>query len=90
MGLRLAESIRSELAAVGPDAGVRPLTISILRETRMPAVQVELAVVTDPDEVDRVLVPGFPTAAAAAIARGVERFLGADRGAEPHAASASG
>jgi N-acetylmuramoyl-L-alanine amidase len=76
MGLRLAESIRAELSGLGPDGGVRPLAISILRETRMPAVQVELAVTTLPDEARRVLDPAFPGGAARAIASGVERFLG--------------
>jgi N-acetylmuramoyl-L-alanine amidase len=79
MGLRLAESIRAELSGIGPDGGVRPLAIAILRETRMPAVQVELAVATLPEEVRRVLDPRFPARAARAIATGVERFLGSGR-----------
>jgi N-acetylmuramoyl-L-alanine amidase len=87
MGLHLADSIRSELAALGPDGGVRPLAISILRETRMPAVQVELAVPADPHEAERVRDPAFPDRAARAIAAGVERFLGAGRATEPRAAS---
>jgi N-acetylmuramoyl-L-alanine amidase len=88
MGLRLAESIRDELVGLGlPDGGVCPLTVAILRETRMPAVQVELAVPSDPGDARRVGEPGFPDRAAAAIARGIERFLGAGRDAEPRAAS---
>jgi len=88
MGLRLAESIRSELADLGlPDGGVRPLAIAILRETRMPAVQVELAVPTDPGDSRRVADHGFPERAAGAIARGIERFLGAGQQAAPRAAS---
>jgi N-acetylmuramoyl-L-alanine amidase len=87
MGLRLAESIRTELAAIGPDGGVRPLAISILRETRMPAVQIELAVVTDPAGASSVLDRAFPTSAATAISAGIERFLGAGEPAEPRAAS---
>jgi N-acetylmuramoyl-L-alanine amidase len=78
MGLRLAESIRSELVGLGlPDGGVRPLAIAILRETRMPAVQVELAVVANAEEAALVRDPSFPERAAVAIARGVDRFLGA-------------
>jgi N-acetylmuramoyl-L-alanine amidase len=79
MGLMLAEAIRAELSGLGPDGGVRPLAISILRETRMPAVQIELAVATVPDEVHRVLDAGFPAGAARAIASGVERFLSSGR-----------
>jgi N-acetylmuramoyl-L-alanine amidase len=83
MGLRLAESIRTELLALGlPDGGIRPLTIAILRETRMPAVQVELAVLVDPKDAERVTEPGFAEEAAGAIARGIEGFLGSG-GNEP-------
>ena len=88
MGLRLAEAIRSELVDLGlPDGGVRPLAIAILRETRMPAVQVELAVVANPDEAALVSDPTFPGRAAAAIARGIDRFLGAGRDAPARATS---
>lgn len=88
MGLRLAESIRSELVGAGlPDGGVRPLAIAILRETRMPAVQIELAVLANSADARRVREPGFPERAAAAIARGVERFLGAGHGSRADAAS---
>jgi N-acetylmuramoyl-L-alanine amidase len=77
MGLRLAESIRTELLALGlPDGGVRPLAIAILRETRMPAVQIELAVLTDAKDAERAADPGFAEEAAVAIARGIEGFLG--------------
>jgi N-acetylmuramoyl-L-alanine amidase len=89
MGLRLARSIRSELLELGlPDGGDRPLAISILRETRMPAVQVEVAVVTNPDEAECVRDARFPERAAGAIAEGIERFLGAGLPtAQPRAAS---
>ncbi len=80
MGLRLAESIRSELFELGlPDGGVRPLAIAILRETRMPAVQIELAVLADPGDAGRVADAGFAEHAASAIARGIESFLGSGR-----------
>jgi N-acetylmuramoyl-L-alanine amidase len=89
MGLRLAESIRTELLALGlADGGVRPLAIAILRETRMPAVQVELAVLADPKDAERVGDPGFAEEAAAAIARGIEGFLGS--GGEEATGVASG
>ncbi len=86
MGLRLAESIRTELGQLGlPDGGVRPLAVAILRETRMPAVQLELAVVADPQEAARLCEPEFAPRAARAIAEGIERFLGAGRSAEADA-----
>lgn len=89
MGRLMAESILAELVAAGlGDGGVRPLTIAILRETRMPAVQVELAVVTNPDEAGAVLDPSFAGRAAVAVADGIERFLGA--GSELHAHAAPG
>jgi N-acetylmuramoyl-L-alanine amidase len=84
MGLRLAESIRSALAGIGvPDGGVRPLAIAILRETRMPAVQVELAVITNAREAATVCAPTFAERAARAVAEGVEAFLGAGEDASP-------
>jgi N-acetylmuramoyl-L-alanine amidase len=88
MGLRLAESIRAELASLGSEACLRPLAISILRETRMPAVQVELAIVTDPIDADRLRDDGFAARSANAIANGVERFLGSSGETTPTAASA--
>jgi N-acetylmuramoyl-L-alanine amidase len=84
IGRRLAEEIGRELAAIGlEDAGVRPLAVAILRETRMPAVQVELAVPTNPDEASIVSDPKFASRSALAIADGVERFL------EPEAAGSA-
>jgi N-acetylmuramoyl-L-alanine amidase len=80
MGRALAESIRARLLRVGlPDGGVRPLAISILRETRMPAVQIELAVMTNPAEAAMVRNPSFAGRVATAIAEGIEAFLGAGR-----------
>lgn len=78
MGRRLAELILDELVrALGVrDGGVAPLAVAILRETRMPAAQVELAVATNPDEAALVAEPSFPARAAAAIADGIDRFLG--------------
>lgn len=78
MGLHLARAIGSALARLGlPGGDVRPLAIAILRETRMPAVQVELAVVTNAEEAQRVGEPAFADGAAGAIAEGIERFLNA-------------
>ncbi len=86
MGRRLAELILNQLVRkLGvPDGGVGPLAVAILRETRMPAVQVEPAVVTNPDEAAVVADPSFPPRAAASIADAIERFLGAaDRMEDP-------
>jgi N-acetylmuramoyl-L-alanine amidase len=78
MGMHLAGSLRSSLNELGlPDGGVRPLAITMLRETRMPAVHVELAVTANEDEAERVAKPAFPASVASAIADGLERFLGA-------------
>src|SRR4029079_2888579 len=68
MGARLAEALSVALQDVGLDARTRALTIAIRRETRMPAVQCELAVIENPDEATRVADPGFDAAAAAALA----------------------
>lgn len=89
MGRRLAEEIGRGLAAMGVvDGGVRPLAVAILRETRMPAVQVELAVPGNPDEASSVADPSFAGRAAASIADGIERFMEpGDADDPPHAPS---
>jgi N-acetylmuramoyl-L-alanine amidase len=88
MGMGLAQALRAELAELGlPDGGIKPLAITILRETRMPAVHVELAVAANRDEAERVSDPTFPTTVAAAIADGLERFLGAGLVADRRAAT---
>jgi N-acetylmuramoyl-L-alanine amidase len=88
MGRHLAGSILSALVEHGlPDGGIRPLAIAILRETRMPAVQVELAVISNADEAARVRDPAFTNDVAAAVTQGIERFLGTGRDAPANAAS---
>lgn len=68
-GRRLAELVLAELARAGvPDGGVRPLGVALLRETRMPAVLVEL-----PPE--PIADPARRRELAAAFARALERFL---------------
>lgn len=72
MGLRLAESIHAALtgatsAGVVPGGGVHAMSIAILRETRMPAVQVETGEVR-------------PELTARAIVDGIEAYLGAGPG----------
>ena len=46
-GRRLAELIQAEVTRIGlPDEGLRPLGVALLRETRMPAVRVEIGAAT--------------------------------------------
>src|SRR5919201_876245 len=71
-GRRLAELILSELVDLGlRDAGTYPMALPILRETQMPAVQVEPFGWDDPDR-SRLDDPGFPTAFAGAVVWGLE------------------
>ena len=75
-GRRLAELILAELRAVGlPDAGIRPLAITLLRETTMPAVQVEPGHLDDADQGFLLTDPAFRRRVAEAIADGIDRFL---------------
>jgi N-acetylmuramoyl-L-alanine amidase len=82
-GHQLAESILEELTArIGlTDGRTHPMAIAILRETRMPAVQVEPCFVTNPREERLLSEEPFRRDVAIAIARGVERFFGARPGA---------
>jgi hypothetical protein len=68
-GMLLARLILEELEpATGRPGRVRPLAGTLLRETRMPAVQLEIpARPTDPD--------GYPEGVAIAVAAGVRRFF---------------
>jgi N-acetylmuramoyl-L-alanine amidase len=78
-GQRLAELIQEELATrMGlMDGRTHPLSITLLRETRMPAVQVEPCFITNPREERLMAEGGFRRDVAIAIARGLERFFGA-------------
>ena len=75
-GLVLAQLILEELEAeLGVTGKVRPLTIAPLRETRMPAVQVEPLTGTGAREVEMLRDPDLPTRVARAVAAGVRRFF---------------
>lgn len=76
MGRRLAGSIQAALVRrVGlEDAGLHPLSIAILRETRMPAVRIEPIVVTDRAAAERAQDPTFPRDVAEAVAQGIVAF----------------
>lgn len=78
-GRRLAELIQEELTGrLGLlDGRVHPLAVEVLRETRMPAVQVEPCFITNPREERLLADPSFRGGVARAIASGIERFLGA-------------
>jgi N-acetylmuramoyl-L-alanine amidase len=76
-GRRLAEAIHRELTGrLGlADRGTAPLAVAVLRETRMPAVQVEPGCITHPEDERRLLDASFHRDLARAIADGLERFL---------------
>ncbi len=74
-GARLAECIHAELASVcGADAGVHAKQYAVLRETRMPAVQIEPGHLTNPEEEARLSDDAFQRKLAEAIAAGLRSF----------------
>lgn len=76
-GRRLAEVIQEELTSrLGlKDGRVHPLAIDILRETRMPAVQVEPCFLTNEKEERMLADDRTRRDIAAAIVDGIERFF---------------
>jgi N-acetylmuramoyl-L-alanine amidase len=75
-GLVLAQLILEELEAeLGLPGRLRPLTIAPLRETRMPAVQVEPLTGTGEKEQMILNDPELPSRVARAVAAGVGRFF---------------
>jgi N-acetylmuramoyl-L-alanine amidase len=77
-GQRLAEVIQEELAGRTGlmDGRTHRLAVPMLRETRMPAVQVEPCFITNPKEEALLVDPASRRLLAAAIAAGVQRFFG--------------
>jgi N-acetylmuramoyl-L-alanine amidase len=76
-GQRLAEVIQEELTRTGlMDGRTHRLAVAMLRETRMPAVQVEPCFLTNPKEEAMLTDPVSRRLLAAAIAAGVQRFFG--------------
>jgi N-acetylmuramoyl-L-alanine amidase len=74
--LVLAQLILEELEAeFGLPGKVRPLTIAPLRETRMPAVQVEPLTGNGEQEHEMLNDPTLPSRLARAVAAGVGRFF---------------
>ena len=75
-GVLLAQLILDELeAAMGVRGRLQRLTGSMLRETRMPAVQVEPAFITNEAEAAQLADPAHRDRVAAAIASGIRRFF---------------
>ena len=77
-GQRLAEVIQEELTArMGlMDGRTHRLAVAMLRETRMPAVQVEPCFLTNPKEEALLTDPVSRRLLAGAITAGVQRFFG--------------
>jgi N-acetylmuramoyl-L-alanine amidase len=75
-GLVLAQLILEELEAeLGLAGRLRPLTIAPLRETRMPAVQVEPLTGAGAEEQEMLGDPDLPSRVARAVAAGVGRYF---------------
>ena len=76
-GQRLAELIQDELITrIGlMDGRVHPMSITILRETQMPAVQVEPCFITNPREERLMQEQAYRGDVAIAMAEGLERFF---------------
>lgn len=74
-GEGLADAIHSELLRLGArDCRTHARSYAILRETRMPAVLVEPAFITNPDEEKRLEDRDYRAAVADAIVMGIRRF----------------
>jgi N-acetylmuramoyl-L-alanine amidase len=75
-GRHLAQLILEELErALGHRGRLQRLTVGMLRETRMPAVQIEPVVIANGLEAELVHDPAFADTFAAAVATGVRRFF---------------
>jgi N-acetylmuramoyl-L-alanine amidase len=74
-GARLAECVQEELSVLKvPDAGSHAKTFAVLRETRMPALQIEPAHITNPEDELLLSDAAFQRRAAEAIADGLRAF----------------
>jgi N-acetylmuramoyl-L-alanine amidase len=75
-GRHLAELVLDELEReFGCRGRTQRLTIGLLRETRMPALQVEPLFVTNQREAEMIADPAFATRVGRAVASGVRRFF---------------
>ena len=84
-GETLARAIHMRLApATGlKDRGVKTKDLAVLRETKMPAVLVELAFISNPTEEKLLVDPAWQDKVAQAIAQGVKEFLGINDNPDP-------
>jgi len=74
-GARLAECIQAEMTRIGmADAGVHARQYAVLRETRMPAVQIEPGHLTNPADETQLCEGSFQRRIAEAIAAGLREF----------------
>jgi N-acetylmuramoyl-L-alanine amidase len=74
-GARLAECIQAEMIGLGiADAGVHAKQYAVLRETRMPAVQIEPGHLTNPADEAQLSDDSFQRRLAEAIAAGLREF----------------
>jgi N-acetylmuramoyl-L-alanine amidase len=75
-GMHLAQLILDELEAEFRRRGrLQRLSIGLLRDTRMPAVQVEPLFATNEAEAREIAEPEFPARVGRAVAAGVQRFF---------------
>lgn len=75
-GLRLAEALQDRLIALGSrNCRVHARSYPILRETRMPAVLIEPAFITNPDEAKHLEDLDHRSAIADAVAQGVKDYF---------------
>ena len=82
-GALLAQLCQEEVVAAGwvPDGRCHPVTWTLLRETRMPAVVVEPGYITSPGDLARLRDPHGQDTVAEALVRGVTRFFAPSRAA---------
>jgi N-acetylmuramoyl-L-alanine amidase len=81
-GMRLAERILAELeAALGTPGSTHRLSAALLRETTMPAVQVEPVFISNAGEEAKLADPSFVERVAGAIGAGIARFFEPESGA---------
>lgn len=75
--LMLAQMVQDELSRISglPNRGVKTANFLVLRESDVPAVLVEVAYVSNPDDENRLRTVAFRQRLAEAIVRGVQRFL---------------
>jgi N-acetylmuramoyl-L-alanine amidase len=89
-GQRLAERVQDRLTSrIGlVDGRTHRLTISLLRETRMPAVQIQPAFLTHPEEERLLLTADWRARVADAIAEGIASYFATDASGETSAEAA--